>query len=136
MKKTLIIIAIIFLALPVFASPSIPKYRAYYPKTNKTYYCDSVYWGQLGTYCYSFIRGILTSHGVGNLQEWTGLYDSKGIKIYEGDQVSTPGIPNGIVTFGETSTYYGWYIAGYDGMFYKLQLMPNLQKSLWSTVIN
>lgn len=126
----------LFIALPAFASVPPSKFRAYYPKTGKTYYCDSVYWGTLGTYCYSFVKGVLTSHGVGQLQEWTGLYDSVGVKIYEGDTVSTPGLPLGVVTFGETTTYYGWFIAGQNGKFYLLQLMPNLQKSLWSTVIN
>ena len=140
MKKSLIIIIALFIALPVFASVPPSKFRAYYPKTSKTYYCDSVYWGTLGTYCYSFVRGVLTSHGVGMLQEWSGLYDSKGVKIYEGDRVSTPTVlgkvvPDGIVEFGETSTFYGWYIAGDDGKFYTLQLMPFLRKSEWSTVL-
>lgn len=132
MKKLITIILLSLIALPVFASAT--PYRAYYPKTKKTYYCDSIYWGTLGTYCYSFVKKVLTSHGVGNLQRFTGLVDATGVNIYEGDKLSTPGIPDGIVTYGATSTFIGWYIAGVDGKAYSF-IQMNLPKSKWSTVI-
>lgn len=135
MKKTLLILIALLIAVPAFASAPIPKYRAYYPKTQKTYYCDSVYWGTLGTYCYSFVKGVLVSHGVGTLQEWTGLYDSHGVKEYEGDIISSPGIPNGMIFQGSTSTFVGWFIVGTDGKFYSFTDLSGLPKSQWSTVL-
>lgn len=135
MKKVAIILIIAFIALPVSAHQT--GFRAYYQKTGKTYACDRVQWGTLGTYCYSFnTKGVLISHGIGTLQEWTGLYDSAGIKIYEDDTISTPGIPNGIVQYGSTTTYMGWYILGTDGKAYTLNNLSNLPKTQWSTVIH
>lgn len=132
MKKLLTIILLSLIALPVFASTT--PYRAYYPKTKLHYPCDEVKFTSKGTYCYELVKTTYKSHGIGTLQRWTGLYDSKGVKIFEGDTVATPGIPNGIVTFGITTTFIGWYIAGIDGKAYSFTQM-NLPKSNWSTVL-
>lgn len=90
-------------------------------------------------YCYvKNSKGTLVSAGLVTLKLWTGLFDSKGTPIYEGDTISTPNYPTGVVTLGSASNlcvegYHGWYVkAGYNLPFLNL---GNYSSIYWSTVV-
>lgn len=106
-----------FIATPIFARTI--SYRAV-TKTG-TFACDRVYWGKTGATCYVGTK----SKGIGTLQEWTGLYDTTGKKIYEGDTVIGTNIPSGIVMWGYRTllpvfTYLGWVVYTPNGSNYFL----------------
>jgi hypothetical protein len=135
MKKLLLIL--IFL-LP-FTTQAY-QFRALLP-SGKTALCDQVANLKDGSYCYQYVKGKLKSLGKGTIQLWTGLYDPNHVKIYEGDHLSTPLLPNGILMLGSliisdgTNYYYGWYIKGDNGGSFPFRDLSTEPTTLWSTVI-
>lgn len=89
--KKLIIIAIIVLFVILCiksANAAYPQYRT--TKNGVTYTCDQVKWLDSGIYCSTFINKKLKSLGISTLEEWTGLYDATGKRVYEGDTIYYP----------------------------------------------
>jgi hypothetical protein len=139
MKTLLISLAILLSIHPyTLAQASVTRstpYRVYYPKTHLTYPCDEVKWTTKGNYCYELINGKYKSHGIGTLQFFTGLYDANNVPMYTGDKVRTPHIPDSTITYGITTEYVGFYLAGVDGKAYPFKYLGNVDKSLWSLII-
>ena len=76
------------------------------------------------------------------LQMWTGLWDSNGTKIFEGDRVRNPNGTEGIVMFSDTDYtrtaaigYYGWYIRNESGTIYPFRDFGSAPQTTFSTVI-
>lgn len=85
--------------------------------------------------CYAKIKGKLVNIG-SQVTAFTGIYDSKGKKIYEGDRVSTPGYQDGMVIWESNEYLYGYYIWIGNDIYYYFRNLEGQPKSTWSTKLS
>lgn len=129
-------LSLVLLLLPTSAIARGFEFRAI--ASDGTYrLCTEIYWSPYYDHfvCYELVRKKLVSLGLAIIQQWTGVYDTAGKKIYEGDRIATPGYPNGIVVFGYEK-YLGWAIRGDDGNYYLFSDLSSQSPATWSTIIN
>lgn len=66
--------------------------------------------------------------------ESTNYFDSTGKEIWENDKLKTVDMADGVVTFGNSGSYIGWYIKTPNRSFWFSDL-TGLAKNLLSTII-